>query len=25
VPLMTNEIMEEIDQITGTKPEVIIP
>jgi voltage-dependent potassium channel beta subunit len=25
VPLMTDEIMEEIDQITGTKPKVIIP
>lgn len=25
VPLLTDEIMEEIDQITGTKPKVIIP
>jgi len=25
VPLMTDEVMEEIDQITGTKPKVIIP
>lgn len=25
VPLMTDEVMEEIDQISGTKPKVIIP
>ncbi|MCF8454035.1 MAG: aldo/keto reductase [Pedobacter sp.] len=25
VPLLTNEIMQEIDEITGTKPQVIIP
>lgn len=25
LPLMTDEVMEEIDQITGTKPKVIIP
>jgi hypothetical protein len=25
VPLLTNEIMLEIDEITGTKPQVIIP
>jgi aryl-alcohol dehydrogenase-like predicted oxidoreductase len=25
VPLMTNEVMDEIDQITGTKPQVVIP
>lgn len=25
VPLLTNEIMKEIDEITGTKPQVIIP
>ena len=25
VPLMTKEVMDEIDQITGTKPQVVIP